>query len=65
MITSCQPTIILTQEEKKILEYKELANKIFKPFGYETLVIWEKELKDIELLKMKIEKFGEHNEKSE
>lgn len=39
--------------------------KIFKPFGYETLVIWEKELKDIELLKMKIEKFGEHNEKSE
>lgn len=34
---------------------------IFKPFGYETLVIWEKELKDIEMVKSKISEFSEMN----
>jgi hypothetical protein len=30
---------------------------IFKPFGYDTLVVWEKELKDVQSLKMKIQDF--------
>jgi very-short-patch-repair endonuclease len=31
--------------------------EIFKPFGFDTLVIWEKELKEIEILKAKIRNF--------
>lgn len=31
--------------------------KVFEPFGYKTLVIWEHELKDIENLKNKLEGF--------
>jgi len=30
---------------------------LFKPYGYETLVIWEKELKDMDMLKFRIHKF--------
>jgi G:T-mismatch repair DNA endonuclease (very short patch repair protein) len=29
----------------------------FKPFGFDTLVIWERELKDIENVKNKIQEF--------
>jgi len=32
---------------------------IFKKFGYDTLVIWESELKNIEKVKRKIQKFGD------
>lgn len=32
---------------------------IFKPYGYETLVIWEHELQDIEKVKLKIKEFND------
>ena len=63
------PDFINTNGQKKIIElfgdYWHEGEKpqdridIFKPFGYKTLVIWEKELKNIEKLKSKIYKFNE------
>lgn len=38
---------------------KQMNAKIFKPFGYKTLVIWESELKNIERITKKIIKFAE------
>mgnify|MGYP001440867818 CR=1 FL=1 len=34
---------------------------IFKPYGYDTLVVWEHELKDVETLKLRIIEFHERN----
>lgn len=63
------PDFINVNGQKKIIELfgdywhrgedpKDRA-KIFKPFGYKTLVIWESELKNIEKIKRRICKFHE------
>jgi hypothetical protein len=63
------PDFININGQKKIIELfgdywhrdedPEDRAKIFRPFGYETLVIWEHELKDIEKVKFRINGF--HN----
>lgn len=39
-------------------EDSESRKKIFEEFGYNTLVIWEHELKNIEEVKLKINEFN-------
>ena len=63
------PDFINTNGQKKIIElYGNYWHKgenpqdrinIFKPFGYKTLIIWEKELKNIKELESKIYEFSE------
>jgi len=63
------PDFINTNGQKKIIElfgdYWHRGENpqdridIFKPFGYKTLIIWEKELKDKKNLESKIYKFSE------
>lgn len=43
----------------KIVEDPEDRRKIFAEFGYETLVIWENELKNMKKVERKIKKFIE------
>ena len=40
------------------LERNKRRIKVYKKYGYETLVIWEKELKDLDKLKAKIKEFN-------
>lgn len=61
------PDFININGQKKIIElYGDYWHKgdnpqdrigLFSPYGYDTLVIWEKELKDIERVKFRINKF--------
>jgi G:T-mismatch repair DNA endonuclease (very short patch repair protein) len=44
------------REDSKIRDKKRL--KIYKKYGYETLVVWEKELKDMNKLKTKLINFN-------
>jgi len=63
------PDFINTNGQKKIIElYGDYWHKgenpqdridIFKPFGYKTLIIWERELKNIKNLESKIYEFSE------
>lgn len=64
------PDFINVNGQKKIIELfgdywhrgqsAEDRAAIFEPFGYETLVIWERELKDVDSVKNRIERFCEH-----
>ena len=67
------PDFINVNGQKKIIElfgdywHRDQDSKdradIFKPFGFETLVIWEKELKNIKTLRRAIFNFAEQNHK--
>ena len=67
------PDFVNVNGQKKIIELfgdywhdgddpKDRA-KIFKPFGYQTLVIWEHELKNMDSVKFRIKKFSEKRNK--
>lgn len=69
MINGKNPDFVNCNGQKKIIELfgdywhkgenpKDRA-KIFKPFGYKTLIIWESELKNINKVKNKIIKFND------
>jgi hypothetical protein len=65
------PDFININGQKKIIElFGDYWHKdqnpqdrinIFKPYGYDTLVVWEHELKDVEKLKCRIIEFHERN----
>ncbi len=67
------PDFVNCNGQKKIIELfgdywhrgqsQEDRGNIFTPFGYETLVIWERELKDIDSLKSKIIEFADKENK--
>lgn len=65
------PDFINVNGQKKIIElYGDYWHRgenpqdridIFKPYGYDTLVVWEHELEDVEKLKLRIIEFHERN----
>lgn len=67
MINGKNPDFVNYNGQKKLIElfgdyWHEGENPqdridVFKPFGYDTLVIWEHELKDLDSLKYKLERF--------
>lgn len=69
MINGKNPDFVNVNGQKKIIElfgdyWHDGDNPqdridVFKPFGYDTLVIWEHELKDIDSVKSLIKKFSE------
>ncbi len=71
IINGKNPDFVNVNGQKKIIElagdywheksYTKDRAKVFKPFGYKTLVIWEHELKNIERVTKKIKKFAEMN----
>ena len=64
------PDFVNCNGQKKIIEYNgtywhrgdvpKAREKLFAEFGYETLVIWDKEMKKINSVKEKIERFCNH-----
>ena len=72
-INGKNPDFVNVNGQKKIIELfgdywhdgddpKDRA-KIFKPFGYQTLIIWEHELKNMDSVKFRIKKFSEKRNK--
>lgn len=69
VISGKNPDFINVNGQKKIIELfgdywhrgqnPEDRAEMFKPYGYETLVIWERELKDIKTVMTKIQAFAE------
>lgn len=69
IIDGKSPDFINCNGQKKIIELfgdywhrgenPKDREAIFKPYGYETLVIWERELKDLDFVMNKIRKFAE------
>ena len=68
IIDGKSPDFVNCNGQKKIIELfgdywhkgqnPEDRKKVFKPFGYETLVIWEHELKEIKKVKNRISRFA-------
>ena len=53
----CSDELKRKRSEAAKKEEAPKRTEIFKPFGYETLVIWVKELESIKKLKVKLEPF--------